>query len=62
MICFHVIENSLSKNDKASVCQNEIQQKPNLGLRKQDGLLWRRDVFKGENDVNGEKLLKKKKR
>lgn len=39
MICFHVIENLLSKNDKASMCQNEIQQKPGLGLIKQDGLL-----------------------
>lgn len=39
MICFHVIENLLSKNDKVSMCPNEIQQKPGLGLRKQDGLL-----------------------
>lgn len=39
------------------MCQNEILQKPGSGLRKQDGLLWRKDVFKGEKDVNGEKLL-----
>lgn len=39
MICFHGIENLLSKNDKASMCQNEIQQKPGLGLIKEDGLL-----------------------
>lgn len=48
------------------MCQNEILQKPGSGLRKQDGLLWRQDVFKGEKDVNGEKLLgglkRKKKR
>lgn len=52
MLCFHVIENLLSKNDKASTCQNETQQKPGLGLRKQGGL---QDVFKGGKDVNGEK-------
>lgn len=62
MICFHGIENLLSKNDKASMCQNEIQQKPGLGLIKEDGLLWRQDVFKGGKDVNGEMLLGKKKK
>lgn len=65
MICFHVMESLLSKNDMASMCQNEILQKPGSGLRKQDALLWRQDVFKGEKDVNGEKFLgglKKKKK
>lgn len=62
MICFHVMENLLSKNDMASMCQNEILQKPGSGLRKQHGLLRRQDVFKGEKDVNGEKLLGGKKK